>query len=68
MFIFMVTLSLLFRLKASAVLAVCYCVLGILGLISVGALLVLCSKSCERPTCNFAKLISEFFDPLKLNF
>ncbi|EFX87645.1 hypothetical protein DAPPUDRAFT_312184 [Daphnia pulex] len=38
-------------LKASAVLAVCYCVLGILGLISVGALLVLCSKSCERPTC-----------------
>jgi hypothetical protein len=45
---------LLFRLKASAVLAVCYCVLGILGLISVGALLVLCCKSCERPTCNLA--------------
>ncbi|KZS13959.1 Uncharacterized protein APZ42_020582 [Daphnia magna] len=38
-------------LKASAVLAVCYCVFGILGLISVGSLVVFSSKACERPTC-----------------
>ncbi|KAI9560346.1 hypothetical protein GHT06_014363 [Daphnia sinensis] len=38
-------------LKVSAVLAVCYCVFGILGLISVGSLLVFSSKACERPTC-----------------
>lgn len=38
-------------LKTSAVLAVCYCIFGILGLISVGSLVVFSSKACERPTC-----------------
>lgn len=51
----------LLRLKASAVLAVCYCIFGVLGLVSVGALLVFSSKSCERPTC-ILKLIDNLIE------